>query len=264
METDLDRALWTIVDKNPYKKQPRDVQQCIKAGANINCQRPIDLHGADGVDVNKRETPLLAAIARYKPKLVKRLLELGADLSAATGAYGERTVLHIAALHDRAEIAGILVDAGMSMEYPDTVYGWTALHLAVYQARRRHETVRMLLAKGANVNATDDMGRTPLHIALEYGGRFRQQLLEILLAGGADLSAKTFDGKYPDASYPLCKQDYLHNTDTRWIKTLLDKERLRRCEGGLAFAMGQHERLGAQSWVQYLEPDVVRMVMQYV
>jgi hypothetical protein len=241
---------------------------------NINGQRPMDPYSDN--DMFKRTTPLLVAISRGASRLVKRLLELGADPDAATGAYGERTVLHMASLFNQSEIVGILVDAGVSMEQKDTIYGWTALHLAVSGCHLYNKTVRMLLAKGANVNATDHDGRTPLHIALEYVyPRSQRDLLHILLAGGADLSAKTVDGMYPDAGYvEQWRPDWDSDEDEdersrqgmhkREIKTLLDEERLRRGAGGLAFAMGQHERLGAKSWVQYLEPDVVRMVMQYV
>jgi hypothetical protein len=274
METSRDRALWNVVNKRSYEKQSQDAQRCIAAGANINCQRPIDPYSDD--DIFKRTTPLLVAITNHTPRLVKRLLELGADPNAATGAYGERTVLHMASLHNQSEIVGMLIGAGVSLEHKDTIYGWTALHIAVGTGFfTQHKTVRMLIAKGANVNATDHDGRTPLHIALEYfGTRNHRRLLEVLLAGGADLSAKTVDGMYPDASYveqwrPDWDSDEHEGSDEderrlRDLKTLLDEERLRRGARGLAFAMGQHERLGVKSWVQYLEPDVVRMVMQYV
>jgi hypothetical protein len=185
--TDLDHDLWKCIDRPPYKNQSRDAQRCIEDGANVNCQRPMDIYGDD---LSKLETPLLVAICRCAPKLVKRLIELGADSSAEIDAFGERTLLHIAALHDRAETVGILIKAGVSMEKKDTIFGWTALHLAVFKCHRHHLTVRMLLMNGANVNAMDNSGRKPLDIALEYEGRFSPQLKEIL-SGGEELSDKT-------------------------------------------------------------------------
>jgi hypothetical protein len=103
METDLDRALWNIVDKEYHKKQARDAPSCVTDGANVNCLRPMDLYGDD---VCKLETPLLVAVYRQNPELVKRLLEMGANLSANTNAYGGRTVLHIAALHNNGNSRG--------------------------------------------------------------------------------------------------------------------------------------------------------------
>ena len=186
---DIDRALWNVVNNRTYKKQARDAERCITAGANVNCQRPMGYPFHK--DPSKRETPLLLAIHHNTPKLVNRLIELGADLSAETGAFGGRTVLHIAALYDRAEIVGMLVKAGVSMEKKDTIFGLTALHLAVCRCHRHHLTVRMLIAGGANVNAMDDTGRTPWQISMENPQRFSPELKEILVENGADKPDKT-------------------------------------------------------------------------
>ena len=78
METDLDRALWDVVDKKSYNEQTLDAERCIAAGANVNCQRPYN------EDPSTFETPLLIAIFCNMPKLVKRLLELGADPNSLT------------------------------------------------------------------------------------------------------------------------------------------------------------------------------------
>ncbi|KAJ1475501.1 ankyrin repeat-containing domain protein [Baffinella frigidus] len=255
--TAADRALWRVVDPSSHKNQPGDAQRCIAAGANVNCQRPRGWPDDDGSGY--RETPLSIATAWHTPKLVKMLLEHGADTGFIT-TFGERTILHIAALHDRAENAGMLIEAGASVEQKETVEGWTALHLAVYKSHRHHKTVRLLLAKGANVNATDDAGRTPLYIALEGAlPRFQHDLIRILLASGADLSAKTFDGRSPHDFAKEQRRPY--RQDLCFLEQLLETERVRRA---VAFAMGQQERLGGQSWVQHLEPGVVRMVLQYV
>ena len=231
METDLDRALWKVVDTRSYKKQPRDATRCIAAGANVNCQRPMGYPCEE--DPSKRETPLLVAIAHCMPKLVNRLLELGADPNLETGAFGDRTLLHIAVLHNRAEIVGMLIKAGVALERKDSLFGWTALHLAVYKCHRHHLSVRMLLADGANVNAMDDTGRTPLHIVREYGGRFSQELKEILIENGAGVSDKTIDGNFPNWEFEWKWKD-----GTNWMKTLLHKERYPRGRRALASAVG--------------------------
>jgi ankyrin repeat protein len=236
-ETDPDRALWNIVDKEYYKKQPRDAQSCVTDGANVNCLRPMDPYGDD---VSKLETPLLVTVYRQNPELVKRLLEMGANLSANTNAYGGRTVLHIAALHNSAEIAGMLIQAGVSMEQKDTLHGWTALHLAVSECRRRHLTVRMLLANGANVNAMDDSGRTPLRLAMEIGGRYASQCKEILIANGADLVGKVVKGSYPEG-----ESAWDERSGKPWMEILQKKERYHSGRRDLAFAMRQWEQQGA-------------------
>jgi ankyrin repeat protein len=221
METDLDRALWKVVDTRSCKRQLKDAERCIAAGANVNCQRPMGYPCEE--DPSKRETPLLVAIAHCMPKLVNRLLELGADPNLETGALGERTVLHIAVLHNHPEIVGMLIKAGVFLEKKDTIFGWTALHLAVYSCHRHHLSVRMLIVDGANVNAMDDTGRTPWQILLEYGGRFSQQLKEILVENGADQPDKTVYRNFPNWEFEWKWKD-----GKNWMKTLLHKERYPR------------------------------------
>ena len=56
--------------------------------------------------------------------------------------------------------------------------------------------VRMLLAKGADVGATDVDGRTPLHIACA-GKEDRSKLIEILLENGAEAEWQDNEGETP-------------------------------------------------------------------
>ncbi|KAK4466852.1 ankyrin repeat-containing domain protein [Cladorrhinum samala] len=59
----------------------------------------------------------------------------------------------------------------------------TALHLA---ARGSPACARVLLARGADLNARDGQGRTPMHWAAEFGS---VQVVEMLLDAGADADA---------------------------------------------------------------------------
>ena len=54
--------------------------------------------------------------------------------------------------------------------------------------------VRVLIAKGAFINATDDKGGTPLHWAAYYG---RKDIAKLLLMQGADMYQKDKYGLTP-------------------------------------------------------------------
>jgi ankyrin repeat protein len=66
------------------------------------------------------------------------------------------------------------------------------LHSAV--ARQSRNLVELLLARGADVNAKQQAGYTPLHGAAAAGER---ELCELLLRHGADRAAQSDDGKTP-------------------------------------------------------------------
>ncbi len=70
--------------------------------------------------------------------------------------------------------------------------GMTPLHNAAYYGQR--QVAEVLIAKGANVNETDTAGQTPLHIAANFGAKF---VPELLLANGASISARDIAGNTP-------------------------------------------------------------------
>jgi len=70
--------------------------------------------------------------------------------------------------------------------------GWTPLHLASY--RGHADVVKLLIDHDASVNVQNEEGRTPLHYA---GRRDHRGIAELLLAKGANVNAKDINGDTP-------------------------------------------------------------------
>ncbi len=147
---------------------------------------------AGGADVNARNqngwTPLMVAASRGNLEAVNELLTAGADPSAAsrTEFYSGFTALMAAAYYGHPEVAEALVKAGADPDAADNhYYGETALMLAV--KGDCPDTVRVLLAGGANVNARNCQGVTALMYAASYG---RLETVELLLAAGTEVGVR--------------------------------------------------------------------------
>ncbi|MBI2880352.1 MAG: ankyrin repeat domain-containing protein [Candidatus Tectomicrobia bacterium] len=89
---------------------------------------------------------------------------------------------------DGASVTRLIIE-GANVNAKDN-HGWTPLMRAA--AAGHTEVVKVLMAAGADVNLKGENGETPLMAAAYYG--HTGPLLR-LLAGGADVSAKTSDGQ---------------------------------------------------------------------
>lgn len=89
-----------------------------------------------------------------------------------------RTPLHLAATHCRIDAAKLLLDKGAKID-AKAAGCTTPLHLAAQSGCV--DTVNLLLSKGAKVNARDDQGRTPLDRAMQW---HRDSAVQLLRAQG--------------------------------------------------------------------------------
>jgi len=148
-----------------------------------------------GANVNEKDaggsTPMAYAICNSHPEIVDLLKDKDVDINAAINVAGH-TLLHIAAITGRTEAAALLIAKGANVHAIDGD-SHTPMYYAVYIGYTK--IVDLLQAKGVNINApVNAEGQTPLHIAAMNGDTERARLL---IEGGANVNAKNAAGITP-------------------------------------------------------------------
>ena len=115
--------------------------------------------------------------------------------SVSRGAHYNYKPLHYAARYGHASVASVLIAAGADVDAKNRT-GGTPLHMAAYYGGSdRASVISVLIGAGADVNAkNNDGGGTPLHDAASRG---HAPVVSILIAAGADVNAKNNVGKTP-------------------------------------------------------------------
>lgn len=139
----------------------------------------------------QRDGHLLAAAYVHSPHIVGRLLAGGARIGARS--YGAGTVLHraldepweLAPDADQPALVRLLLARGVDVSATDGI-GWTALQQAYDNGA---EIVRMLLAAGADVNAGAAGGHPLLYLTRD------EEVALIALEAGADRTLRDMDGR---------------------------------------------------------------------
>ncbi len=138
-------------------------------------------------DLDVFEAATLGYIDRLRERLDE---EPGRATAFSADGY---TALHFAAFFGKLEAARTLIEAGAHVGVVSTNdLRVQPLHSAA--AGRHHEVCRVLIAAGADVNATQRHAFTPLHAAAQLGDT---ELVELFLSAGADPAMRTADGETP-------------------------------------------------------------------
>lgn len=137
-----------------------------------------------GMDVDsvspKGDSLLMLAVREGKPEVIKTILRYRPKLNARN-ALGE-TALMLASIRGQPQTVKWLLDGGAAVDHP----GWTPL---IYAASTNQlDIARMLLERGANVNATAENGTTALMMAAREG---HLPMVLLLMEKGADINHKT-------------------------------------------------------------------------
>lgn len=161
-------ALYLAVQRGDLDQLERHIYW----GADINAVLPNGLY------------PLHISAQKGDIIMVKILLKHGAEINR-TSADGD-TALDLAVLNGRTQVAEVLLAHGAALDAS------TLLVKAATKGSTDRDTVRFLIARGADTEQTDSAGDTPLLIAIRQDNH---RLASHLVNQGADVNAKMADGR---------------------------------------------------------------------
>lgn len=150
------------------------VEKLLNIGADINVQ---EVEG---------ETPLMYAAANGRVEVVKYLIKRGADIHRKSN--NNQTALGRATAFGRVEVVRVLLENNANVEESMNQGGRPLMYtdnIAI---------VKMLINKGANINAQDGAGVTALMAASANG---RDDIVKELIYNGADINLKDKQGRTP-------------------------------------------------------------------
>jgi uncharacterized protein len=178
-----------LIRKNPSVAVTRN-EQGVSAVLFARYMFKLDI--LDALLATGPELDVFEAAALGRTERVAELLDADAALAGGFARDGF-TALQLASFFGHPETARLLLARGAEVNaVARNGMAIMPLHAAV--AGKHHEVVEALLAAGANVNARQEGGWTPLHEAGQHGDR---RLVDMLLAAGADPSLGREGGETP-------------------------------------------------------------------
>lgn len=197
---DVDRVLMLVHSgADPNQRSPYDgplhvaarlgplemVVTLLEAGADT------ELAGYGGIH------PLHAAALAGQTKIVSILLERGAKVDALDNVGRTPLMTFVSGAVGDVGVLRILLAAGADPNLIDGAAHLYALHYAAMQGRV--DETALLVAAGADVNAKDSLyGKSPLHYAMDCDSmRGTQAVVQFLIDHGADVNARDLNGMTP-------------------------------------------------------------------
>ncbi|KAJ7585152.1 hypothetical protein C8J56DRAFT_143240 [Mycena floridula] len=156
---------------------------------------------------SKKTRLVQATILMNQPVLLDAILQADPSACFEADSHGN-TPLHIAAHHQITECVPVLLRHGANPNATNDK-GWTPLHAATTPApfvrwERTTNLLQALLGDGAHINAEDQDGHTPLHLAAPRGS---VMTVRFLLDNGAAPSKRDSQGKTASQLKPSVPQE---------------------------------------------------------
>ena len=151
----------------------------------------------------RNDSAAVRAIRAKEPQLVRELVAQGGKLLAEFAGVGNTDGVR-QLLDFGVDVSAVTEDGDL---YFDVAQNSTALHSAAWRARPA--TVKLLIERGAPVNALDGKGRTALVLAVRacvdsyWKERRTPESVEALLKAGASVRGVEFPSGYAEVDEPL-------------------------------------------------------------
>jgi ankyrin repeat protein len=195
----IDLVLGLAGPTKPAPAAPSGVNADLIAAAEKGDPAQVTKALENGAEVDTRDarqlTPLLIASHEGHADVVEVLLNKGSN-PKLTDKYGS-TAMHRAASQGRDAVIRALLDHGVDVNLrsggPGFPVGFNDETPLIEAASRYAETVRLLIERGADVNARNAMGQTALMRATMNGA---SEVILLLLEKGADPSIRSQQGHF--------------------------------------------------------------------
>ena len=168
----------------------KTIDKLVRRGAKVN-------------DAGRGDRPLLRQTK--DPAMVKKLIELGADVNAADGE--GKTALMEAAHNGQSELVRLLIDAGADLDKKNAIYGTTALMMAI--GAERHECVQLLRQAGAKDDTVMAENGQSIDESHEAFVVCREYLAAVFASDPAklrELSTRDRPARFDDVEWPTWQE----------------------------------------------------------
>jgi hypothetical protein len=233
---------------------------------NLKIVESIIVNGGNVSYVNQSgHTALLLALMygnhkRYE-NIVSTLLLHGADVNGV--GRDNRTAIHYAVMYASSAVVKILLDHGADISMQDDT-GKNALHALIFRQSRsvsvQSKICRLLLEHGSDIRFKLQTLRAYDHGSFDLDDSDSEDDVPAFTpADLADLMEKPELFEIMEKTELLCAQQVRQASEAK-----LAREELSRRQMKLALAMGQHARLGVDSSIMSLAPDILHMIAKNI
>lgn len=175
--TDVHARVWRNIDTSLGMSIDMSPIHLASKGGHIQVVEILLSYGADTEMLSlSLERPLHLAVRAGDPAMVRYLLDNGTNISARGGDTAQ--AIHVAAECGSTAILSLLLDRGAAIDSAMSD-GAQALHIASHNSERAN-VIRFLCSRGADIEAKNYIGSTPLYYAcLENAVDNMKALLEL-------------------------------------------------------------------------------------